>query len=831
MFGRGPAVLLLAVAWVMTPGVAMAQSSDDLFAQVFGNTAAAEPQSVALPVTADGRDAGDVGARVDIAAGTALVNAAELVDVLFRFIEPETAQALIDGADAEGYLDEAAIAASGITSVFDPSNLRLAVTVPASLRPTLDLSLRGDYQTGAVDDFVPRADVSGYINMFTGLDFVTTDSSNAPGGTGRQPISTAFEGVISALGGVIQGELNYQQDDDRPWQRGDVRAIFDNQATAVRTTIGDLNYPLTGFQGFVPMAGFSNARDFDIQPYTVVQPAGSQQLLLENDSTVDVMVNGRQVDSLDLPAGPYTLSDFPVAAGANDIVLQVRDRFGRVNEIVFNQFYDGSLLAPGLSEYTIAGGMPSSRQDGLYRYDDRTPSFTGFYREGISDDLTLGGNLQGSKEVVMGGGELRVATLFGNFLIEPAASWADGRGVDGALNLQNEYYQPLGDSYLGDRLWNFAAILRGTDFAQLGNPQGTNPVSLQLAARMSQLLTEDLSLSLSGRYGFSRESGRDDTNNITILLRRRLWTGASLDLTLERDDGSDGIIGNSAFLSLRIPLGGNQTFRSTWDTSNHELELRWTDRPPNSMNAIATDLAVDHSDQGAGASGNFDYRNQRFDASLLLDANNPYLDGGTRQRSAEFDFSTALVFADGHYAVTRPVSDSFAIVVPHENLEGYVIGLNPNDGTYQAEIDWMGPAVLPDFGSYELNTVVIEVPDLPFGYDLGDETPTVLPTLTSGAVVVVGTDATVLLGGTLADNLGQPLVLEAGSTPAIREKAMASGIRARATTVPASRSRRGLASHCRRAEAIRVMSGFHLDEPRPRCGFRRFGFPADRRRG
>ncbi|RZJ84267.1 MAG: hypothetical protein EON88_27505, partial [Brevundimonas sp.] len=42
--------------------------------------------------------------------------------------------------------------------------------------------------------------------------------------------------------------------------------------------------------------------------------------------------------------------------------------------------------------------------------------------------------------------------------------------------------------------------------------------------------------------------------------------------------------------------------------------------------------------------------------------------------------------------------------------------------------------------------------------------------------------------------------LIAGSTPAIRENAMASGIRARATTVPARRSRRGLASHCWRSD-------------------------------
>jgi hypothetical protein len=44
-----------------------------------------------------------------------------------------------------------------------------------------------------------------------------------------------------------------------------------------------------------------------------------------------------------------------------------------------------------------------------------------------------------------------------------------------------------------------------------------------------------------------------------------------------------------------------------------------------------------------------------------------------------------------------------------------------------------------------------------------------------------------------------------GSTPAMKAKARASGISARATTVPARRSRRGLASHCSRIEARNVM--------------------------
>ena len=58
----------------------------------------------------------------------------------------------------------------------------------------------------------------------------------------------------------------------------------------------------------------------------------------------------------------------------------------------------------------------------------------------------------------MAGGEMRLATVLGNFLIEPATSWAGGRGFDGAISIQDELYEPLGVNFPGDRLWNISAI-------------------------------------------------------------------------------------------------------------------------------------------------------------------------------------------------------------------------------------------------------------------------------------------------------------------------------------------------------------------------------------
>ena len=572
-----PVALLVLAGAALMAGAAQAQTTDDLFASVFGNQEVAEPQATVVPVSVDGRDAGDVGALVDLAAGTARVNAADLVDVLYRFVEPTTAQTIIDSADAEGFVDQAALGAAGLATAFDTGSLYLEVSVPASLRPQQDLSLRGDYRTGQADEALRNADYSGYLNIYTGLDAVGTDTGG--GETGRQPIQSAFEGAINMLGMVVQADLFYQEDGARRWQRGDIRAIFDNEAAAVRSTFGDLTYPTAGFQGFVPMGGFAQFRSFDIQPYTVTQPAGSQEFLLESASQIDVLVNGQQVDSFELPAGPYSLSDFPVTTGANDVVLRIRDQFGRTEEIAFSQFYDGALLSPGISEFNLAVGYPSSQRNSLYDYDTGLPSFTGFWREGLTDTLTAGGNLQGSNEVALLGGELRVATLLGNFLIEPAGSWSRGHGFDGALNLQNELYEPLGTRFPGDRLWNFSATFRGPDFAQLGTVQPSNPVTLQLGARMSQLLDENHSLSIGGRYGFTRDDGREDTSNVSILLRRRLWDGASVDLTLERDMDTDGVIETTALVSLRIPLGVNDTLRTSWDSSGRGWELRYSHRP------------------------------------------------------------------------------------------------------------------------------------------------------------------------------------------------------------------------------------------------------------
>ncbi|MCX8107715.1 MAG: fimbrial biogenesis outer membrane usher protein, partial [Verrucomicrobiae bacterium] len=79
----------------------------------------------------------------------------------------------------------------------------------------------------------------------------------------------------------------------------------------------------------IPVAGLSIHRENRLQPYLITTPMGHSSFFLK-DSTVDVIVNGHRIRTLQLKAGPHEIGDFPLSRGANDVVLRITDKFGHV---------------------------------------------------------------------------------------------------------------------------------------------------------------------------------------------------------------------------------------------------------------------------------------------------------------------------------------------------------------------------------------------------------------------------------------------------------------------------------------------------------------------
>ena len=92
----------------------------------------------------------------------------------------------------------------------------------------------------------------------------------------------------------------------------------------------------------------------------------------------------------DVPPGPFELNNIPVASGAGNAQIVVRDVFGR--ETTANQpyYYSTGVLERGLSEYVYSAGFVRDNF-GSTSFDYGSPALLGFHRQGITDSLTAGG--------------------------------------------------------------------------------------------------------------------------------------------------------------------------------------------------------------------------------------------------------------------------------------------------------------------------------------------------------------------------------------------------------------------------------------------------------
>ena len=99
--------------------------------------------------------------------------------------------------------------------------------------------------------------------------------------------------------------------------------------------------------------------------------------------------------------------------------------------------------------------------------------------------------------------------------------------------------------------------------------------------------------------------------------------------------------------------------------------------------------------------------------------------------SAPLSAGGAVAFADDHIAVGRPVTDSFAILVPHDPQDATPLRV-PGETYPRAQSDRFGPALVSDLPSYSHSEFPIEAEEAPPGDHLGSGVFDVRPNYKSG---------------------------------------------------------------------------------------------------
>lgn len=707
------------------------------------------------------------------------VQAAPVLAMLKDLVPEEKLKAM-ETSVVQGFINLKDGFRGGVDLRFDPMLVALVVTIPSENKKQKALKARRDFDASN-KVITPPSAVSAYMNFFAAQDYV--DSGLPSQDEGRQPFRMSTDGAVNIKGWVLENTGDYIENDPHPWERSDTRLVHDFPDGMIRTALGDLSYPVEGFQSFQPMLGLTVARNFDLQPYRVSEPTGQTSFFLNSPSRVDIYVNDRKVQTLQLNSGPFDISDFPVVNGSNDVKLVITDATGRVEVRNVDIVSDANLLAAGLNKFAYNIGFTSSTVNREQQYDFGEPVLSIFHRYGLTDSLTLGGNMQADPSQQMTGFDVTVGGGLGVLRADFAGSHLENGGSGVAWQTQYQIVDQgkieSDGTFKGTKNFTLLVDYRSGNFAPLGLLLPDNTSSYQLTARYSQQWSPTVNLGIGGGYDVGRD-GQGDSWNATASLDKQFPAGIHVNINL----GKQASEGYGVFVNLSwTPQDSRHSVTSSYDSFSNTARTDWNYAQEGRADSMSASAGVVRANDNYDASGDLTYYGERGEVTVDHDIVTPFGSNGdtlnTTESRSELRLASAMVFGDGHVALSRPISNSFAIFAPDPSIEDYPIGVNPQgrraeeDRTYEATTDIWGPAVLPDLTPYLYRTVRVDTSKLPPGYDAGDSTYTFYPTYRSGTFVRLGSDANVLLDGKLQYKDGTPVALQAGSiSPAGQSDAM-----------------------------------------------------------
>jgi outer membrane usher protein len=682
------------------------------------------------------------------ADGRILVDVGPLLELLQPVLSPAAWQALASALEGRARVSTVELNDLGYPMVYDPATFGLTLSISPDGRPRTSLSISGGREQ--VRGPVARpANLSAYVTTYLSTDYVHVGDV-----TGFGTPSLLIDSAIRFRGVVLENEATLEDE----FVREGTRLVYDDVARTARWTAGDLRPQARGFSGASPIAGLSMERVYaDLDPQRNIQPRGQRSFTLVRPSTVEVFINGRSVQQTRLNPGSYDVSDFPFAQGGNDVRLVIRDDAGIESVFSFSIFFDRSLLAAGLTEFGLyAGTRTDFDQDGREYTGEAAAS--GFYRRGLTDDLTAGGNFQAGTRGGVVGGEVVWASRMGTIGMDLAGSSVEGIGEGYALNASFE--RVFGADGPGTRSVTATFQTVSESFATPNQELADNPFAYEAGVTYSQSIGTTQYVSADVFYSVGRGSREDQGSARATYGWRasgRLLFNVEAVYEQRRGESEAGIR-----FGLTYRLGPYASATAEIDSRRNRGRLGYQTSRGRGVGSWSAAANLDSSEEATGVNGSFTALLNRAEIGGSHLTSFDVDTGEISDQRTSFRAGASFVYVDGQVAVARPVYDSFALFAPHGSLRDAPIYVEPRDGDYSARSGLLGGAVTPELSAYSPRTITFDVPDAPTGYDIGSGSVQLLPPYRSGYLVTVGSDYSVSATGQLVQADGTPLKLLVG---------------------------------------------------------------------
>jgi outer membrane usher protein len=487
-------------------------------------------------------------------------------------------------------------------------------------------------------------------------------------------------------------------------------------ATRLETlNVGDSISDPGSWGNAVRFGGLRWGRNFGIRPDLLTTPLLTTGGTAVVPSTVDVFINSQRVSSLNVPPGPFTIDNVPAVSGAGDVRVVVRDALGREQSLT-QSFYSGvSLLAPGLSQYSVDVG-PERENYALESFHYGAMFGAGTYRRGLSDSLTVEGHGE------FAAGDARALGVNFAKRIDIVGILTATLAGGGNAN-RNGLLAGIGWEHRERRtslVFNTSYATSG--FRQVADTSITGFVpKTRTVAQASIDFTGRGSFALAGVFASYWNAAGQQT--VSAAYSVAVGDQASLNLTLSDTTGVNP--SRSVYLTYTLGLGARRAFTATAvggtgaGAPQNELYATLLENPP---------VGPGYGWRVGGASsGNYDVDGRAQWRALAVEAEAARNQGITGQ---SLFASGAATLLDGTVHATRSVNGSFG-VVDVGGIPGIPVYL---DNQLVTRTDASGRALLYNLRPYEDNRIGIAPEELPLDTEITSRRIVLAPPYRSGVV-------------------------------------------------------------------------------------------------
>ena len=506
--------------------------------------------------------------------------------------------------------------------------------------------------------------------------------------------------------------------------------------------------------------GVQFQRDFNLRSDLVTQPLPNISGSAAVPSTVDVFVNSVKTYSQDVAPGPYSITNLPVVSGTGTAHVVVTDTTGRTSETAVPFFTTPTLLAKGLSDFSVDAGF-ARRNYGLLSFDyDKHPIGSAIGRHGVTDWLTLEAHGEGGAGLVnLGFGAIGRVGRWGTLSAALAGSHGNTRtGAQVYLDYDQEFNGFNVDISTQRTLKTFQDLASIT-----ATTTGSPSLAASFAAGVYSLdprppraldrITLGIPLkfdvaSLSASFINLVETSGTRSRILTMSVSRPLPYDASFFATGFVDLSQRNNIG--LFAGISIPLGPRIRANAGGSLGNSgryaELDVGQTLEPSDgSLGWRVRDL------EGSNAIrvGHAAYRSSYGTAQVEISQQGKSIGG-----QGELDGSVGWINNGGLF-VGNHIADGFAVV--DTGIAGVPVY---RDNRLIGQTNPWGKLVVSDLRSYQGNQIGIDPVGLPANAEARSTKQMVAPAARSGVGLDFGVDRAVNAARVhLVDAAGRPIAI------------------------------------------------------------------------